>query len=230
MRASTTVANENPAPGPADDFAALAMMAGLRGTDAHGIELLKIITNPEHNHVGLEGETPMEIADTYEEGFGGYQGGDANWEVQTIADFLYAHYAAHADLPDFGFGLEANAEGEIGSYYVSATFGTDWNSRVVLSGFHEIKHSTHDRDATGLAAALAIAAALDADYQSLLATGRKRGLMAADPDVVGSAVAALAALDTVPDGGSADIETLDAVRASLAALIAAQGTPVTGRA
>jgi hypothetical protein len=199
-----------------DGFEALALLAGLTGTTAEQMRLLKIITDPALANGSTEGETHLEIADYYEENYSGYPGSDFYYEMSTVADFLYSHYDSDPQAPDFTFGFISSSDGEIGGISVTARCGTDWNNRLDLHDYIDTKHATYDRSATGLAAALAIAQALDATYQSLATKARKRGLLLADTDVLDQAQAAyyLAARnDTL--GASQATQVAEALKALL---------------
>lgn len=207
----------------AESFEALALLAGLTGTTAEQMRLLKIITDPDLSNGAAEGETPLEIADYYDENFDGYPGSDFHYELSTVADFLYTHYSADPLVPDFTCGFVSSSDGEIGGISVTASCGTDWNNRLDLHDYMDVKHATYDRTATGLAAALAIAQALDATYQSLVTKARKRGLLNTDTDVLDQAQAAYSL--------AVRNETLDAaqvaqVAEALKTLLNAQGIHV----
>lgn len=221
MTDASTTQNATPADTDAD-FAALALLAGLGGASSDDMRLLKIITNPDYSHGAREGETHLQIAEDYDENMGSYIGGDWEYEVEVVADFLYNHYAAQDDLPDFCFGFNSSASREIHSYDVSIRVG-DYPNSLTLSTGEDIKHSTVDREATGLASALAVATALDSCYQALVTKARKHGLLPAPAPVVANAAAALAALDATPEHNDIDVDTLAQVRESLIALLDAQG-------
>lgn len=75
------------------------------------------------------------------------------------------------------FGFESTADGEIGGFNVALRIeAEDYRDRVTLVDFHDIKHSTEDREATGLKAALAIAQALDTAYRGLVERATRLGL------------------------------------------------------
>lgn len=205
------------APSPADDFAAVAVLAGLSGHNTRQIELLRIITNPAHNNGNIDGQTHAEIYEAYED-FSGYMDYGHNDEVQTVADFLYSHYASVEGAPQFSFGFDCNAEGEIGGYLVSADCG-EYPNRITLATWGDIKNSTYDREATGLKAALAIAEALDDKYQTQVAKARQRGLIGTTPDLIERATAALAAFDAVSAEDDIDVDTLAEVRDALADML-----------
>lgn len=211
------------------DFAAVALLAGLQGVDASAQRLLKVITDPAiAADANMDGDTHAEVADEYEENFSGYTGFGYNDEVQTVADFLYNHYASDATVPDFLFGFECNADGEVGGYNVAIRIDAeDWQDRIALVEFHDIKHSTTNREASGLKAALAIAESLEGDYRSLLAKARRRGLLTAPANLVAIAANRLAACDATPPNVDVDVDTLASLRDVLAALIDAQGGTTT---
>lgn len=205
-----------------DPFGPVALMAGLTGSNTRQIELLRIITDPALNNGNIEGETPMEIADSYEETFSGYINYGHNGEVQMIADFLHNHYSGIDGAPQFSFGFDCDEEGSISGFLVSADIG-EYPNRLTLATWGDIKNSTNDREATGLKAALAIAEALDDMYHAQVVKARRHGLLPADVSLVERAAAALDAYDAVPANEDLDVDTAIELHDCLVALLAAQG-------
>jgi hypothetical protein len=228
MSENTAPLPEPTPPNPDEEMTAALFLSALQGSTQRQLDMLRIITNPANNSGNIDGETPDEIAASYEENFEGYMG-DHEHEVDIVSDFLYSHYSALSDMPDFLFGFDAGTDGIIGGFRVMVDLEQPggWQDRLTLTSWGDIKNSTYDRDASGLAAALAIAEVLDDHYQALIAKARRRGLIPVNPDVVRDAQTALDAYNVsgATELDASDPATVRAMRDALSALISAQCLP-----
>jgi hypothetical protein len=155
-----------------NDAKALAATAGLDNPTSQQERLLAIITDPDQSTGQREGGTHLEIAESYEEEHGSYRGGDFRYDVACVADFLYGHYVDDLTGPEFSLSIEASVDLEFTGFRICAVYGDG----IRLSEFVEAKHATTDREAEGLAGALAIAEALDYTFSALREKGTRNRL------------------------------------------------------
>lgn len=107
------------------------------------------------------------------EAFSGYGGGDFIHEVGMVAAVLSATFTT----PAFMFGYDADVDGMLNGYTLSVLLP----HTPEFTEFHDYRNATLDRDATGIAAATAIADALYGDYLRMATTATTFGLLAPKP-------------------------------------------------
>ncbi len=134
-----------------------------------------------------DGEGRYDAIDPEEfESFGGYMDYDFNSTVDQVARSLAEGYEkrfVRDGYPQEGrlvFGLDANADGEVGGYTMSLSLPGGY----YLSELRDMKSATDDRDAEGTDGVMAIASALDADYRRMRNHAIKKGMIV-DPEKVG---------------------------------------------
>lgn len=107
--------------------------------------------------------------------FDGYDGLDTHWEIQQVASALSDRYglaASTALSTAFTFGMDANADGEIGG----CTVGIYLPGGMHLTRWQDIKQVT-GYEATGVDAALTIARNLIDTYNTVATYANAHGLL-----------------------------------------------------